>query len=87
MKNANRMIERGQGLNHCIADAVKLLGCLNSVVTNESTLDEAVSDYVTEMITRSGDEVAVSKENTEMLHDWKRMMDSPIVQRGGRLRN
>lgn len=78
-----RYIERGQGLNHGIADAASLVTKLKSALDGHSNVKDAVKSYNTEMIERAGDEVVTSKENTEMLHDWSRMMDSPIMQRGG----
>ncbi|KFZ22699.1 hypothetical protein V502_02820 [Pseudogymnoascus sp. VKM F-4520 (FW-2644)] len=75
--------QRGQGMNHGIADAASLVTKLKSALDGHSNVKDAVKSYNTEMIERAGDEVATSKENTEMLHDWSRMMDSPIMQRGG----
>ncbi|KAF7186548.1 FAD-dependent monooxygenase phnB [Pseudocercospora fuligena] len=73
---------RGQGLNHGIADAVKLTEALTSV-SDQDGLRAAVGDYETEMIARAGEEVRVSKLNTEMMHDWARLKESPFMQRGG----
>lgn len=70
-------------MNHGIADAASLVQKLRSALTDHSSVKEAVRAYNAEMIHRAGDEVVTSKENTEMLHDWSRMMDSPIMQRGG----
>jgi 2-polyprenyl-6-methoxyphenol hydroxylase-like FAD-dependent oxidoreductase len=75
--------QRGQGLNHGIADARSIVLKLKAVKAGETTLHEAVDEYVKEMVERAGDEVKTSKENTMMLHDWNRMQDSPIMQRGG----
>lgn len=77
------MPERGQGMNHGIADASKLTKCLKAAATGDATWQSAVDEYQAEMIDRAGDEVRTSFENTEMLHDWSRMQDSPIMQRGG----
>lgn len=82
-----RSIERGQGMNHGIADAASLVRKLKSALTDHSSIKNAISAYNAEMIERAGDEVATSKENTEMLHDWSRMMNSPIMQRGGYVRS
>lgn len=79
--------ERGQGMNHGIADAASLVTKLKSALDGHSSVKGAVKAYNTEMIERAGDEVATSKENTEMLHDWSRMMDSPIMQKGGHPRS
>ncbi|KAF2163171.1 hypothetical protein M409DRAFT_26614 [Zasmidium cellare ATCC 36951] len=74
---------RGQGMNHGIADAVKLANVLDSVHKGEKTLTEAVKEYEDEMIKRSGEEVKISKMNTEMMHDWEKFLGSPFMQRGG----
>ncbi|KAL5354234.1 hypothetical protein ACLOAV_000321 [Pseudogymnoascus australis] len=79
--------QRGQGMNHGIADAASLVTQLKSALADHSSVKNAVKAYNTEMIARAGDEVATSKVNTEMLHDWSRMMDSAIMQRGGHPRS
>lgn len=67
-----RFSDRGQGRNHGIADA--------------ANVKKALSAYSAELIDRAGDEVVTSKENTEMLHDWSRMSNSPVMQRDGQAR-
>lgn len=76
---------RGQGLNHGIADAVKLTELLAAAQNSSGgrTQKDAVLDYEAEMIARAGEEVKVSKMNTEMMHDWERLSNSPFMQRGG----
>lgn len=74
-------------MNHGIADAASLVTQLKSALADKSNAKDAVRAYNTEMIARAGDEVATSKVNTEMLHDWSRMMDSAIMQRGGHPRS
>ncbi|ETN43407.1 uncharacterized protein HMPREF1541_02566 [Cyphellophora europaea CBS 101466] len=75
--------QRGQGLNHGIADARSFVAKLKEAVDGKMTVEQAAAEYQEEMVERAGDEVKTSKENTEMLHDWARMADSPIMQRGG----
>ncbi|KAK5174665.1 uncharacterized protein LTR77_001747 [Saxophila tyrrhenica] len=70
---------RGQGMNHGIADAVELTKILSAGGRGK----EAVLQHEAEMIKRAGEEVAISKSNTEMVHDWDRLMQSPLMQRGG----
>ena len=74
---------RDQDLNHGIADACKLVEVLTAVETGTKTQKEAVLEYEAEMIKRAGEEVMISKKNTEMVHDWEQLMDSPFMQRGG----
>lgn len=74
---------RGQGLNHGIADACKIVEVLEAVSGGKKALADAVQEYEDEMVKRAGEEVAVSMMNTEMMHDWPRLMESPFMQRGG----
>lgn len=74
-------------MNHGIADAASLITKLKTALADNSNVKDAVRAYNAEMIDRAGEEVALSKENTEMLHDWSRMMDSPIMQKGGHPRS
>ncbi|KAF2457404.1 monooxygenase [Lineolata rhizophorae] len=82
--------QRGQGMNHGIADATSLVKKLTAAAKASETsaaaaaaAADAVAAYMAEMVDRAGDEVRTSWENTQMLHDWKRMAESPIMQRGG----
>lgn len=74
---------RGQGMNHGIADVLKLAQVLTDVKRGEKVLVDAVKEYEVEMVQRAGEEVNVSKMNTEMVHDWERLKESPFMQRGG----
>lgn len=74
---------RGQGLNHGIADAVKITECLKAVQEGKMGLEEAVQEYWDEMVKRAGEEVTMGKRNTEMVHDWEKVMESPFVKMGG----
>jgi 2-polyprenyl-6-methoxyphenol hydroxylase-like FAD-dependent oxidoreductase len=70
--------ERGQGLNHSITDAGKLVGFLAS----ESDQESAIEKYEEEMKARAGEEVRISVMNTTMLHDWEKVMKSPVMTAG-----
>ena len=74
---------RGQGLNHGIADACKIVEVVQAVRDGKMSLAQAMQEYEDEMVKRAGEEVAISKMNTEMMHDWPRLMQSPFMQRGG----
>ncbi|WPA97590.1 uncharacterized protein RHO25_002200 [Cercospora beticola] len=74
---------RGQGLNHGIADALKLVEALVEVELGVMTHKEAVLEYEKVMIYRAGQEVKISKLNTEMMQDWEKFMASPFMERGG----
>jgi 2-polyprenyl-6-methoxyphenol hydroxylase-like FAD-dependent oxidoreductase len=75
--------QRGQGLNHGIADARSFVLKYKDAVDGKMSFEEAANAYRDELVDRAGEEVRLSKENTEMLHDWERMANSPIMQRGG----
>lgn len=74
---------RGQGMNHGINDAVTVCKELAEAVEGRKTMEEAVVTYEKEMTARAGEEVRISRMNTEMMHDWERLQQSPFMQRGG----
>ena len=76
-------IERGQGLNHGIADAANLTQLLRSVKEGSKNHEAAVSEYMNELVPRAGEEVKMSVVNTDMLHDWEKLLDSPFLKAGG----
>lgn len=70
--------ERGQGLNHSISDAGKLV----TLLASEPEQKSAIEKYEDEMKARAGEEVRISVMNTAMLHDWEKVMKSPLMQAG-----
>ena len=74
--------QRGQGLNHSVTDAAKLLAAVQSVLRGDVAQDEAVAKYEEEMIARAGEEVRMSTNNTLMLHDWDKAIQSPVMKKG-----
>jgi hypothetical protein len=70
--------ERGQGLNHSVSDADKLV----SLLTSEKNQKSAIENYESEMRARAGEEVRISVVNTIMLHDWEKVMKSPLMTAG-----
>jgi 2-polyprenyl-6-methoxyphenol hydroxylase-like FAD-dependent oxidoreductase len=73
--------DRGQGLNHAITDATKLLNAIIAV-EDKSQVFKAVTEYEQEMIPRTKAETELSVENTFMVHDWARVQESPMVKVG-----
>lgn len=71
-------VERGQGLNHSITDAGKLVELLKTSVDQAT----AVEAFETEMKARAGEEVRLSEINTTMLHDWTKVQESPVFKAG-----
>lgn len=75
--------QRGQGLNHGIADAASLTKLLAAVKDGSKSQEAAIEEYVDEMVPRAGEEVKMSIVNTEMLHDFEKMTNSPFFKKGG----
>ncbi|KAI1504133.1 hypothetical protein F5X99DRAFT_416705 [Biscogniauxia marginata] len=74
---------RGQGLNHALADAGKLVELLAKAEHDHcSSQEDLVRAYEAEMRARAGEEVRQSETNTAMLHDWSRVQQSPLLRRG-----
>ncbi|KHN94879.1 Aromatic-ring hydroxylase-like protein [Metarhizium album ARSEF 1941] len=76
---------RGQGLNHCIKDVSLLSEVLKAVLGSPAaslTLAKGVAQYEEEMIPRGAEEVRCSVENGMLLHDWKKIQESPVFRRG-----
>ncbi|EGD85013.1 hypothetical protein H112_08736 [Trichophyton rubrum D6] len=74
--------QRGQGLNHSVTDAAKLVNAVTDAVSGLSSQATSISAYEDEMIARAGTEVRLSTVNTEMLHDWERVLASPVLTSG-----
>ncbi|KKZ65395.1 hypothetical protein EMCG_08775 [[Emmonsia] crescens] len=74
--------QRGQGLNHSLTDAAGLCEAIKKFNSKMSTQGAAISLYEEEMIHRAGGEVRLSTTNTEMLHDWQRVLQSPLMKAG-----
>jgi hypothetical protein len=76
------IVDRGQGLNHCICDISNLLPGLREVVRNQSILPEVITSYEAELVPRGREEVKCSIENGYMLHDWDKVKQSPVFRTG-----
>lgn len=79
--------QRGQGLNHAITDALKLVQAIERHWHRESGFDQeegvkAIEGYENEMVTRTSEEVRLGEMNTVMMHDWARLKESPVMTRG-----
>lgn len=49
---------------------------------SEQTLQDAIEKFESEMIARGREEVTCSVENGYMLHDWHKVQQSPVFNRG-----
>ncbi|KAF3386179.1 putative FAD-dependent monooxygenase [Penicillium rolfsii] len=78
--------QRGQGLNHAIQDAYTACKAIESFWNKgDFTIEqraEAIRLYEDEMIARTGEEVRLSEENSEKMHDWSKIMQSPTILKG-----
>lgn len=70
---------RGQGLNHALDDAGKLVKLLTG--SSGRSQNEVIDVYETEMRARAGEEVRLSEMNSYMLHDWAQVRQSPLMTR------
>ncbi|KAF7889253.1 hypothetical protein EAF00_009553 [Botryotinia globosa] len=75
--------QRGQGLNHSITDAGNLVKFLKA----DSCQSSAIAKYEEEMIARAGEEVHLSVINTTMLHDWSKVLESPVFKNALRMQS
>lgn len=74
---------RGQGLNNAITDAAELLAQLRAMKSHiPSELAAAVKRYEVDLWPRGHEAVLASLENTEAVHDWNTMMQSPLFTGG-----
>lgn len=74
--------QRGQGLNHSITDAAKLTDAIQKFMSGKVSRADAIATYEQEMIARAGGEVRLSTVNTGMLHNWQKVLESPVMQAG-----
>ncbi|KAL8939847.1 MAG: hypothetical protein Q9216_003135 [Gyalolechia sp. 2 TL-2023] len=79
--------QRGQGLNHAVTDASNLCDAIKDIWQdqqgqNAETKARCIQEYESEMIKRGSDEVRLGEMNTKMLHDWEKVMHSPVMQKG-----
>ena len=81
-RSSPTIIDRGQGLSHSIADAAKYVAALKTVSCGQAKLKDAMDEYESEMIARGAKEVRLSLMNTDMVHDWDKFIQSPLVQMG-----
>jgi 2-polyprenyl-6-methoxyphenol hydroxylase-like FAD-dependent oxidoreductase len=74
--------QRGQGLNHSVTDAAKLVEAVDAFALGKTSRQAAIASYEEEMIERAGGEVRLSTMNTEVLHNWRKVLQSPVLTSG-----
>jgi 2-polyprenyl-6-methoxyphenol hydroxylase-like FAD-dependent oxidoreductase len=78
----NQITVRGQGLNHSITDAINLVEAIQKIQADRTEMPELIASYNSEMIKRCGDEVKSSVKNAYLVHDWEKLMESPLMKVG-----
>lgn len=78
--------QRGQGLNHALKDAFTAFKAVETFWNPKEIVPEkrkqAIVNYETEMIDRTGEEVRLSEKNSVAVHDWEQIMQSPSMKQG-----
>lgn len=74
--------DRGQGLNHCILDALNLVDAIGNWQAKQGTKVELIAAYDEDMIQRGAEEVRLSVKSALMVHDWASFMESPLMKHG-----
>lgn len=59
-----------------------MLDGLTDLRDGKVSLAEVIGAYETEMVPRGQEEVKCSVENGLLLHDWAKIQQSPVFQRG-----
>lgn len=72
---------RGQGGNIAIRDADEFVTRMVAVSKGERTLEDAINEYDEGVIER-GQEVAISKAQTEAFNDYENFLNSPVMKMG-----
>lgn len=75
-------VQRGQGLNHSLTDALQLLEAIKKSRQGGMKPVDAISEYEEKMITRAAEEVRLCTKNTAMLHNWELFLNSPVMKKG-----
>jgi 2-polyprenyl-6-methoxyphenol hydroxylase-like FAD-dependent oxidoreductase len=73
--------QRGQGLNHSIADAGQLRDALVEI-RDGGDREKVIAAFEEKMVARSGGEVRESTANTVMVHDWEKVKLSALFTKG-----
>ena len=74
---------RGQGLNHALEDAARLVAALTAAFKDETqTLQTAIAAYEQEMVRRGGEEVETTARAATAAHEWSILTQSPMFKHG-----
>ena len=84
MKVADECVDRGQGLNNAIHDAVYLCCALAKHLEDGKLLPEVMAAYENEVVRRGRKAVEESAMNSLMVHEWEKMRESMLFRNGMR---
>ena len=75
-------IDRGQGLNNALQDSSNFVSAIISVANGEKTLVGAIDAYDKEVLERGTLETDISLKQSIAIHDWDKLMQSPLMNIG-----
>src|SRR5205814_4910249 len=67
-------VDRGQGLNHCICDAVNFVKAIKELRASPANRAKVISAYDEELVKRGSEEVQVSLKSAIIIHVWEKFM-------------
>jgi 2-polyprenyl-6-methoxyphenol hydroxylase-like FAD-dependent oxidoreductase len=73
---------RGQGLNNAVLDCSYFIAAIQEVASGTKTLKDAIDTYDKEVAERGEKEIQLSLKQTMFIHDWEKMMSSPMIRMG-----
>jgi 2-polyprenyl-6-methoxyphenol hydroxylase-like FAD-dependent oxidoreductase len=74
-------VDRGQGLNHSILDALNFVEAVKKIEAGGSK-EKEMAGYDEEAIRRGAEEVKLSVNTTHTIHNWAEFMESPLMKYG-----
>ncbi|KAH0543396.1 hypothetical protein FGG08_002254 [Glutinoglossum americanum] len=75
-----RVVLAGDAAHPLPPHASNLVAAITKVHTREQALAGAISEYCDEVVKRGADEVTTSRDNALMLHQWDKVLESPLMK-------
>lgn len=75
-------LDRGQGFNSAIQDSSTFAAAIKEAASGVKSLSEAIKAYDEEVFERGTREMQISLTQTKSIHDWGKLMKSPMVKIG-----
>jgi len=76
------LLDRGQGFNSAIQDSSTFTAAIKEAASGAKSLSEAIKAYDEEVFERGTREMQISLAQTKSIHDWGKLMKSPMVKIG-----